>query len=257
MSAYYDEFENKYYNPDDDAKKPGQNENWKMIQKGFSKISSTQLETSEGLTLGKGTDDEESLTASELEEIKNPSQLETSGGLTLGKGTADEESLTASELEELKNPSQLETSGGLTLGKGTADEESLTASELHDLKNASSNPITSFIYANGTLGALSIAGHGHVYKEVNVLNPAIELLRSLISNDNRPMFTVHSNGTSPEAISLQFDASIDNNYLQSTGSQAPTKMYIRITNPTDSQVTFTGNWGTFNVVCTMFKYSYN
>lgn len=71
MAAYYDEFENQYYNPDDNAKKPGDNENWKMIQKGFSKISSTQLETSEGLTLGKGTDYEESLTAAELKGIKS------------------------------------------------------------------------------------------------------------------------------------------------------------------------------------------
>ena len=48
---------------------------------------------------------------------------------------SDEESLTASELEELKNPSQLETTGGLTLGKGTEDEESLTASELKEIKS--------------------------------------------------------------------------------------------------------------------------
>ena len=102
MAAYYDEFENKYYNPDDNDKKPGDNENWKMIQKGFKQISSTQLETSEGLTLGKGTVNEESLTASELEEIKNPSQLETSGGLTLAKGTENEVSLSAAELTALK-----------------------------------------------------------------------------------------------------------------------------------------------------------
>ena len=36
MSGYYDEYKNDYYNPDDNDKKPGENENWKMIQKGFS-----------------------------------------------------------------------------------------------------------------------------------------------------------------------------------------------------------------------------
>ena len=153
---------------------------------------------------------------------------------------------------------QLETSEGLTLGKGTDDEESLSASELHELKNASSNTVTSFIYASGTLGALSIAGHGCVYKELSVLNPALELLRTLMQDGvNRPMFNVYSNGTSPEAIRLQYDVTIDNDFIQNTSSIPPLKMYVRITNPTDSQVSFTGNWGTFNVVCTMFKYSYN
>ena len=99
----YTQYENKYYNPNDDGKEPGDNENWESIQKGFSRITSTQLETSEGLTLGKGTEDETSVTAAELEELKNPTQLETSGGLTLGKGTEDETSVTAAELEELKN----------------------------------------------------------------------------------------------------------------------------------------------------------
>lgn len=105
MAEYYDEFENKYYNPDDNAKKPGDNENWKMIQKGFSKISSTQLETSEGLTLGKGTDDEESLTAEEMTAVKNGNftgQITTTAGLTLGKGTENEVSLSAAELTALK-----------------------------------------------------------------------------------------------------------------------------------------------------------
>lgn len=36
----YYEFDNKYYNPDDYAKEPGDNENWKMIQRGFKKIES-------------------------------------------------------------------------------------------------------------------------------------------------------------------------------------------------------------------------
>ena len=144
MPAYYDEFENKYYNPDDNDKKPGQNENWKMIQKGFSKIGSTQLETTEGLTLGKGTDDEESLTASELKEIKNPSQLETTGGLTLGKGTAAEESLTAGELQTIKrnslnsfvyaanNSNTLEIPAGGIAQTGEVDLRDLLSS--HDLK---------------------------------------------------------------------------------------------------------------------------
>ncbi len=99
----YTQYANKYYNPNDDGKKPGDNENWESIQKGFSRIGSTQLETSEGLTLGKGTEDETSVTAAELEEIKNPTELETSGGLTLGKGTADEVSVTAAELTAMKN----------------------------------------------------------------------------------------------------------------------------------------------------------
>ena len=36
----YYEFNNKYYNPDSYAKKPGENENWKMLQRGFKKIES-------------------------------------------------------------------------------------------------------------------------------------------------------------------------------------------------------------------------
>lgn len=64
--SIYKEYENKYYNPNDNDKKPGDNDNWKSIQKGFHDIGSTQLETSKGLTLGKGTEDETSVTASEL-----------------------------------------------------------------------------------------------------------------------------------------------------------------------------------------------
>lgn len=101
--SIYKEYQNKYYNPNDNDKKPGDNDNWKSIQEGFHRIGSTQLETTEGLTLGKGTEEETSVTAAELEEIKNPTQLETSGGLTLGKGTADEVSVTAAELEEIKS----------------------------------------------------------------------------------------------------------------------------------------------------------
>lgn len=101
--SIYKEYENKYYNPNDNDKRPGDNDNWKSIQKGFHDIGSTQLETSEGLTLGKGTEDETSVTAAELKEIKNPTQLETSGGLTLGKGTEDEVSVTAAELGEMKS----------------------------------------------------------------------------------------------------------------------------------------------------------
>lgn len=68
--AYYDEFENKYYNPDDSGKKPGENDNWRSIQEGFYKIGSTDLETSGALTLGKGTENEETLTAADLKEMK-------------------------------------------------------------------------------------------------------------------------------------------------------------------------------------------
>lgn len=68
--SMYKEFENKYYNPDDKGKKPGDNENWQSIQEGFYKIGTTDLETSGSLTLGKGTEDEETLTAAELKEMK-------------------------------------------------------------------------------------------------------------------------------------------------------------------------------------------
>lgn len=64
--SIYKEFENKYYNPDDNDKRPGDNDNWKSIQKGFHDIGTTQLETSAGLTLGKGTKEETSVTAAEL-----------------------------------------------------------------------------------------------------------------------------------------------------------------------------------------------
>ena len=64
--SIYKEYQNKYYNPNDNDKRPGDNDNWKSIQKGFHDIGATQLETSAGLTLGKGTEDETSVTASEL-----------------------------------------------------------------------------------------------------------------------------------------------------------------------------------------------
>lgn len=69
--SIYKEYQNKYYNPNDNDKKPGDNDNWKSIQKGFHDISTTQLETSAGLTLGKGTEDETSVTAEELAQMKN------------------------------------------------------------------------------------------------------------------------------------------------------------------------------------------
>lgn len=69
--SIYKEYENKYYNPNDNDKKPGDNDNWKSIQKGFHDIGSTQLETTEGLTLGKGTEDEVSVTAAELAAMKS------------------------------------------------------------------------------------------------------------------------------------------------------------------------------------------
>lgn len=68
--SIYKEYENKYYNPTDNDKRPGDNDNWKSIQEGFHRIGSTQLETSEGLTLGKGTEDETSVTAAELARMK-------------------------------------------------------------------------------------------------------------------------------------------------------------------------------------------
>jgi hypothetical protein len=66
----YKEYQNKYYNPNDNDKKPGDNDNWKSIQKGFHDISEKQLETSAGLTLGKGTEDETNVTARELKAMK-------------------------------------------------------------------------------------------------------------------------------------------------------------------------------------------
>lgn len=35
---YYDDYRNGYYNPDDDDKEPGLNENWKAVQEGFYKV---------------------------------------------------------------------------------------------------------------------------------------------------------------------------------------------------------------------------
>lgn len=68
--SIYKEYQNKYYNPNDNDKKPGDNDNWKSIQEGFHRIGSTQLETSAGLTLGKGTADETSVTAAQLAVMK-------------------------------------------------------------------------------------------------------------------------------------------------------------------------------------------
>ena len=69
--SIYKEYENKYYNPNDNDKRPGDNDNWKSIQKGFHDIGEKQLETSAGLTLGKGTKDETSVTAAELAAMKS------------------------------------------------------------------------------------------------------------------------------------------------------------------------------------------
>ena len=161
--SIYNQYFNKYYNPNDNDKRPGDNDNWKSIQKGFHDISTTQLETSAGLTLGKGTEDETNLSAGELKEIKNPSQLETSGGLTLGKGTEHETNLSAGELKEIKNPSQLGTSGGLTLGKDTEDETSVTAAELQQMKNAGNIDHRMFV---GTATHISFT-EGYNYLTVN------------------------------------------------------------------------------------------
>lgn len=73
--SIYKEYQNKYYNPNDNDKRPGDNDNWKSIQKGFHDISEKQLETSAGLTLGKGTEDETSVTAAELTAMKGSGNM--------------------------------------------------------------------------------------------------------------------------------------------------------------------------------------
>lgn len=56
---YYDDYRNKYYNPDDEINRPGRNVNWKDIQQGFS--------------LAAAKDDEQDSSITELEE-KNAEQ---------------------------------------------------------------------------------------------------------------------------------------------------------------------------------------
>lgn len=56
---YYDDYRNKYYNPDDEINRPGRNVNWKDIQQGFS--------------LAAAKDDEQDSSITELEE-KNTEQ---------------------------------------------------------------------------------------------------------------------------------------------------------------------------------------
>lgn len=58
---------------------------------------------------------------------------EFAAGITLGKDTTDEETLSATELTAIKesvNATLGEFSGGITLGKGSADEVTITAAQL-------------------------------------------------------------------------------------------------------------------------------
>lgn len=86
--SIYKEYQNKYYNPNDNDKKPGDNDNWKSIQKGFHDISTTQLETSAGLTLGKGTEDEVSITPKTLSKVlKTPKYMHVAEQNRIAAGT--------------------------------------------------------------------------------------------------------------------------------------------------------------------------
>ena len=95
--SIYNQYSNKYYNPIDNDKKPGDNDNWKSLQKGFYQIGHTQVETTEGLTLGTGTAGETSLSAAQLAAVK-AGEFTT---LTLGAGTEDETTLTVAQLKAL------------------------------------------------------------------------------------------------------------------------------------------------------------
>ena len=95
--SIYTEYENKYYNPTDNDKKPGDNDNWKSLQKGFYLIGHTQVETTEGLTRGKGEDTETSISDAQLANVKAGKFT----SLTLGTGTADETTLTVAQLKAL------------------------------------------------------------------------------------------------------------------------------------------------------------
>lgn len=185
----YTQYANKYYNPNDDGKKPGDNENWESIQKGFHRIGSTQLETSAGLTLGKGTEDETSVTAAELKEIKNPTQLETSGGLTLGKSTADEVSVTAAELATLK-------SGGIAdffLIKqiGSTVVEDIAAGATIDRVLFTNAEFRRAVPANATglygIGVISGAGAEYRYSEMPPLKVYTKLNDIPASKDYIPI----------------------------------------------------------------------
>ena len=48
--SIYKEFENSFYNPDDNDKKPGDNDNWKSIQKGFKLVETAANEIVENIT---------------------------------------------------------------------------------------------------------------------------------------------------------------------------------------------------------------
>lgn len=137
--SIYKEYENKYYNPDDNDKKPGDNDNWKSLQKGFYEIGHTQVETTEGLTLGKGEDTETSISDTQLANVK-AGKFNT---LTLGTGTAGETSLSAEQLANIK-AGEFST---LKLGTGTADETTLSAAQLANVK---AGEFTSLTLGTGT-----------------------------------------------------------------------------------------------------------
>lgn len=42
MANYYNQYRNSLYNPDEDDRKPGLNDNWKQIQKGFYQVEAQQ-----------------------------------------------------------------------------------------------------------------------------------------------------------------------------------------------------------------------
>lgn len=123
--SIYNQYSNKYYNPNDNDKKPGDNDNWKSLQKGFYQISHSQVETTEGLTLGKGKNTETSISDAQLANVK-AGKFES---LTLGTGTASETSLSAAQLANVKAGEFT----SLTLGKGTEDETTLTVTQLKAL----------------------------------------------------------------------------------------------------------------------------
>ena len=95
--SIYSQYSNKYYNPTDNDKKPGDNDNWKSLQKGFYQIGHTQVETTEGLTLGKGKNTETSISDAQLANVK-AGKFES---LTLGTGTEDETTLIVTQLKAL------------------------------------------------------------------------------------------------------------------------------------------------------------
>ena len=105
-NSIYNEYLNKYYNPNDDNKKPGDNDNWKSIQKGFHLIGSTQLETTEGLTIDKGSENEESLSGTELKHIKTALENISDDYHDLVEDVADLKSAFLLQAEEISGTTQ-------------------------------------------------------------------------------------------------------------------------------------------------------